>query len=221
MWELTLKYGLWAAIAAVTLCAAPAASAKVMVADYTGVVTYVLGDSSLFGPTAGAGSAFDLTFKYDTDVGQLIDSLPDEISLLGGAMFDPAGPSPMQLAAVRIDGVTRGFAPDAEGFIDLDFAGGGVFHGASTCPLLCEGFSADFHPDAMPATLTAAFDGGGTGQGNFTLIRGGRAVFAYLDLQHLNISAAPEPSVWVSLIGGLFLAGSVFRRRTAAGPRAI
>jgi hypothetical protein len=218
-----MKSRLWGAVAAsaLMLCAAPAASAKVMVATYTGGVTYMLGDSAIFGPTAGVGSDFDLTFTYDTDVGQLTDNLPDEVYLLGGAMTLPAGPSPMQSVAIRIDGVRHGFVPEAEGFIDLDFANGGVFHGASTCPLLCQGFSAEFHPDAMPGSLTSAFDGAGTGQANFTLFQGDRAVFAYLDLQHLSISAAPEPGVWMSLIGGLFVAGSSLRRRKATGPQRI
>ena len=216
-----MKNGLWAAIAAVTLCAAPAASAEVMVADYSGVVTYMLGDASLFGPSTGPGSAFDLTFKYDTDVGQITDSLPDDISLLGGTTDVPAGPSPMRSAVIRIDGVNHGFVPEADGYINLDLANGGIFHGASTCPSFCEGFSADFHPDAMPASLTSVLDVGGTGQGNFTFIQGGRAVFAYLDLQHLSISSAPEPAVWMSLIGGLFAAGSALRRRKATGPLPI
>jgi hypothetical protein len=215
MREIALKNKLWGAVAAsvLMLCAAPAASAKVMVATYTGAVSYMFGDSSLFGSTTGVGSAFDLTFKYDTDVGQLTDNLPDEISLLGGSTSFPAGPSPMRAAAIRIDGVRRGFTPEAAGFIDLDFANGGIFHGASACPLLCEAFSADFHPDAMPASLSSAFEGAGTGQGNFTLIRDGRAVFAYVALQRLSISAAPEPAVWLSLVGGLFGAGSILRRQ--------
>ena len=48
--------------------------------------------------------------------------------------------------------------------------------------------------------------------------QGGRAVFAYLDLQHLTISAAPEPGVWISLVGGLFGAGALLRRRKAPIP---
>lgn len=213
-----MKNGLWAALAAVTLCAAPAASAKVMVADYTGVVTYMVGEGSLFGPATGNGSTFDLTFKYDTDTGQLADNLPDEIGLLGGASVVPAGPSPMRSAAIRIDGVSRGIVAEALGFIDFDFAGGGVFHGASACPDLCEGFTAQFQPDAMPTSFTSVLETDGTGQANFTLIRGRNAVFAYLDLQHLSISAAPEPGVWMSLIGGLFVAGAALRRRKAPNP---
>ena len=46
-----MRQGLWAAVAAVMLCAAPAASAKVMVADYTGVVSLMFGDGTLFAPT--------------------------------------------------------------------------------------------------------------------------------------------------------------------------
>jgi len=127
VWDTLMKTKLWgAAAAALMLCAAPAASAKVMVATYTGVVTYTLGDTSLFGPTTGVGSAFDLIFRYDTDVGQLTDNLPDQIAILGGALVTPAGPSPMRAAVIRIDGVTRAFAPEAQGSIALDFAGGEI-----------------------------------------------------------------------------------------------
>ncbi len=217
-----MKPNLWGAVsAALTICAAPAASAKVMVADYSGVVTFMPGDASLFGPSAGVGSAVDLTFKYDTDVGRTTDGLPDDITLLGGTTVFPAGPSPMRLAWIRIEGVGHGFAPEAEGYLNFDFAADDVFMGASTCPSYCEGVTADFQPVAMPASLTSAFDGAGSGQANFTIIESGRAVFAFVDLQHLSISAAPEPGVWVGLVGGLFGVGVALRRRKAQAPSPI
>ncbi|WP_372783801.1 hypothetical protein [Phenylobacterium sp.] len=213
-----------ACVAAFGLCAASGASAKVMVATYDGVVSSMSGGA--FHTDGVAGSAFKLSFKYDTDLGESVDFPLSQVGVFGGTGDAPGTVSPVLLASVEINGVRQIFQAEFDGSAFLEFGDeNDIFHSASTCAspgFFCASLLANFHPTSMPADLTSRLDVDGSGDGEIDILDSDfRHTSATLALQHLTIAEAiPEPAIWVSLIGGLFGAGSMLRqqrgRRTPA-----
>ena len=210
-----------ACAAALGLCAASSASATIMVATYHGVVSSMSGDA--FQTDGVAGSAFRMTFKYDTELGEGVDFPFSEVGVFGGTGDAPGTVSPVLLAAVEINGIREFFHAEFDGSAFLEYGDeSDIFHSASTCAspgFFCASLLANFHPALMPAGLTSSFDIAGSGDGEIDILDSDlRHTSATLQLQRLTIAEAiPEPAIWVSLIGGLFGAGSMLRRQRSRG----
>jgi hypothetical protein len=188
-----------------------------MVATYDGVVSSMSGDA--FHTDGVVGSTFRMTFKYDTDLGDGVDFPLSQVGVSGGTGDAPGTVSPVLLAAIEINGVREHFHAEFDGSAFLEYGDeNDIFHSASTCAspgFFCASLLANFHPTLMPAGLTSTFDTGGSGDGEIDILDSDlHHTSATLQLRRLTIAEAiPEPAIWVSLIGGLFGAGSMLRRQ--------
>jgi len=241
-----MKAKLLGAIASLALLAgASSARAAIVEVTYYGVVT---GDSDLtgiFGPAGGndnlVGSAFQITYRFDTAEGHTYSS-PTQNFAIGGSIYSV--PSPSLGATVKVGAITgpaiagsydgliygsndpsapignqahyaEDFNSTADGFNDA-YANSSVYNdsGVSTIPA---SINTPFAYTPQPGdvlTLSAgysSFDNAAAGYSIDTYIKG--------DITSITETVAPGPIPGAGLVGlaGLVLAGGLARARAARG----
>lgn len=221
---------------AITL-AASTASAAIVTATYTGMVT----GTNLFGDTGGAfdndgvfgaltdleGVDFTAVFTFDTSLGQRL-TLSDQDQLVGGALF--ALDSPYLSAILTIEGVDVAFQSDFLAFALV------VTNGLDSATLhqVSDGFSflsAGLQNPFLPLNLTGPFSGDDFANDPDSLLLGEFLVsdgdvaraHGYLAASHLTISSdpVPEPATWGLMLLGFGGLGVMARRARRAGLQPI
>lgn len=217
-----------AAAACVLATAASGAEAAIVVATYSGTVDAGASDpGGIFGPTL-SGSAFTVTYNYDTALGGL-DNAAGLLSRSGGTSQvggpDPAfDTSPVIDASITINGVTEHFGGQFLGSAGLFFPLNRITHSAVDANAAGDGPGAGvdtlfFSPIPIPGSLDASFSSAGSGFGDFRLYdvatdtELARANLTVTSLSIVGPGGVPEPSTWAIMLTGFFGLGAALRRR--------
>ncbi len=195
--------------------ASPPASADIMVATYTGIVSGY-DYAGIFGNIGGlTGDSFVAEFTYDTSLGIIFD-LPQGQHL--GGIADGASSDSMLKATLTINGVTQLFSSGYDGYVWIE--DGYVQHGVLTYVndhlsdylylVGYPGFPTDSLDQRFLSTPMAGY--------GYALLysNGSDLVEAYLTTSTLGIAAVPELPTWaISLLGFAGLGFAACRRATA------
>ena len=209
------------AAAFATLIVATSAQAAVMVATYSGYVTYSADFAGVFGAanTDLVGERFTAVFRYDTTVSR--NDYGTVRSVDGGVAFGSA--SPMLDSRITITGTTRHVEGAAQGMAYYD-QGIHVQHSSSDDgPLGVSIISMGVRPVNAPSLLETPFEAGaplggriGGGAIYFRAAPGAPDTLIGVAVEHASVTAVPEPATWALMIGGFGLAGAGLRRRRVA-----
>ena len=220
------------ALGVAALMASSAASAKIMVATWTGTVSSGSDVTGVFGPANSSlnGDTFTVKFTYDTDLGTRLTSpgVSDEVE--GGSLYGV--PSPL-MATLTINGIPKtiaGIYQAALGqddttyvediaydvyvtnntqflnFVDLRAYVPGVPLNIedSFAPIAVNSYSGHFQLYSY--------------NGNSTFYQASGALTN--DTYEIQPLAVPEPAAWVLMLTGLSLGGAMLRRRAVDAPAA-
>lgn len=191
------------------------ATAEVRTITYQGVVTLGTDDVGLFG-SAGlslVGDAITSVFQYDTTLGTRATTSTSD-TLTGGLDFLTA--SPLLSAAFTINGRSYTFEPDYYGAASVT-AGSSVSEFATS--LSTAEAKVSLSSTAAPASLLSSFSITGSTAGNYFLTpfddnnNYDGITFTTTSATVGGIAAAPEPTTWSLMIGGLGFTGLMLRRR--------
>lgn len=198
-----------------------AAQAKIMSADYSGVVTSGLDSDNLFGRQGEdlTGELVSALILYDTGVPgtRTIDAKVGSDEIAGGDRFFTA---PVILsAAFTIGSKTFQFNPTYYG--DVYTSGG--FTDAYGYDTNGAGFQTYLIPDRIgPANLEMPFLSSGRGDPGgaatqYSFLSNGSELLDF-NANRLVVSPAPEPAEWLLLILGVALVGLTLRARQLTDP---
>ena len=207
------------ALALIAAAIATPVAAAIKVATYTGPAT-VSDQSGVFGP-AGTNTfnvPYVVTFIYDTSIGRLGEET------FGGTIY--GGPTPIIDAKLTINGITRRFESQGNGYAGILFSDYG--HAAADNASGQLGQGNYLYIGAVVSDIPSSLDANFAGTVNriegdfriYTLDASGNVesdAFGTLLGGTLTITnaAVPEPASWAMMIAGFGLIGGAMRRRTA------
>lgn len=215
-----------AAVAAAALAGAPAASAAILVATFTGTVNdSVANDFGLFGGGDLTGDAFVARYTFDTAKGDYSTSGGYEHQE-GGSLS--GGFTPPVTATLTINGATQSFdgtyasgVRDFPGDAYLQYFSGYRYSDATIFSRHIVNLLANYGTPSIFSTISltdvpisgiAFFESGNRITGDY--------LSTYLDLTGpgtlIVTGGVPEPATWALMISGFGIAGAALRRRRAA-----
>ena len=224
-----------AATAAALFSTTPALAAT-MIATYSGTIESGYDNTGVFGIANAnlVGFGYVSTFTYDTNGGGAGFSDANSQYIYGGRGWGTPGESPISVATITINGVTRSIGSYADGFIytsstpfvqhgvDDSFYGGIDYIHNSAFPV-----GAPPRVDQILAPVAAPSDGGATrflGNGDDAFLYfGNDVIYSVADVvtdPGPGPGPVPEPASWALMIAGFGMVGSaqrrVLRRRVVA-----
>jgi hypothetical protein len=224
---------LGAVVAAFGVISAAPASAAVMVATYSGVLTSGFDMTGEFGPPNSdlTGDAFVATYTYDPEAAAMHFTGPGFDMIYGGAIYGT--PVPLSDASITVNGVTHHINPitnygeaDAISYLFFDQAlGSTISSSVYDASYISDAGPASNAPTSLDQRYRNAFNDAGTIYGNYFAISimynfslqhyaYGTAAFGkiYYSVVKVGASAVPEPATWAVLLAGFCGLGAMMRR---------